>query len=148
MTPFAGNLRFCRFLAAVILSLLWAALPATAVAQTDPCPQSPPDYKYLRYDEDYQYLRNPACKTDALDALKYVPLNADGSVYVSFGGEVREDIEHFNDPAWGQDPQGTAIFPGALHGSCGFPFRAAGSLFCAVQERTGIRTGRRTAGAH
>lgn len=92
-------------MAAVILPLLWAVLPVTALAQSNPCPQFT-DYKYLRYDEDYQYLQNPACKADVLDSLKYVPLNTNGSVYVSFGGEVREAIEHFNNPAWGQNPQG------------------------------------------
>jgi len=33
------------------------------------CPPPPP-YKYLRADEDYQYLSNPNCRTDTLDVLK------------------------------------------------------------------------------
>jgi Alginate export len=107
--PLAGAARsFWQLgLASIFLVASWGALPLATVAQEPSCPK-PADYKYLRYDEDYQYLRDPACKTEALDSIKFVPLNAAGTWYASFGGELRETIEHFNNPTWGQAPQGPA----------------------------------------
>jgi hypothetical protein len=67
--------------------------------------QAPPGYKSLRYDEDYSYLRDPARATDLLDALKYLPLDAGGEVFLTLGGEVRERYEYFHNAQWGAGPQ-------------------------------------------
>ena len=74
-------------------------------AQVAPCP-APPPYKYLRYDEDDSYLRDPACRTDPLDKLKFISLNDSGDIYLSFGGETRQTFEYFDNASWGQGPQG------------------------------------------
>jgi len=70
------------------------------------CPPPPP-YKYLRADEDYQYLSNANCRTEALDVVKYVRLGQSPGWFASFGGEVRENVEYFSNPRWGQQPQGS-----------------------------------------
>src|SRR5258708_3355573 len=74
------------------------APPAEAKADA---PRRPP-YLQLRYDEDYSFLKDPARRTDFLDPLKYIPLNASGEFYLGFGGEARERYEYFHNSLWGQ----------------------------------------------
>lgn len=85
----------------------WFLLPAAAPAQTahlpppHPGPQGqgaalqPPDYPLLPADEDYQYLRDPANRRDALDTIKFIPLNNRKTNYLSLGGEAREKVEDY-----------------------------------------------------
>ncbi len=56
----------------------------------------PPTYNILRYEEDYSYLRDPGKRTDYLDPLKFMPLNADGRVYLTLGGDMRQRFEHYS----------------------------------------------------
>ena len=42
-----------------------------------------PSYAVLRQDEDWSALADPALRTDPLDTLKYIPLNADGTIYLT-----------------------------------------------------------------
>jgi hypothetical protein len=79
-----------------------AFVPSEAQAA---CPSPRPPYLTLRYDEDYAFLRDPACRTDVWDPIKYVPLDAAGDVYLSFGGELRERYEYYHNSLWGQGPQ-------------------------------------------
>lgn len=64
----------------------------------------PPPFKSLRFEEDYRYLRDADRRGDGWDSIKYLPLNADGSAFVSLGGEIRERYEYFDHPAWGSEP--------------------------------------------
>ncbi len=66
---------------------------------------APPPYKQLRYDENYEYLRDPARRTDLLDPIKYIPLTESGTTYLSLGGEARERYEYFHHSLWGRGPQ-------------------------------------------
>lgn len=68
------------------------------------CP-SPPEYELLRQDEDYSYLRDPACKHDAWDSLKYLRLGRSDDEFLTIGGEVREWYEGFRNALWGGGPQ-------------------------------------------
>jgi hypothetical protein len=52
------------------------------------CPE-PGGYSLLRFDETYEYLKNPNCASDFWDPVKYIALNGSGA-YVSFGGELRQ----------------------------------------------------------
>ncbi len=79
-------------------------MPIGALAQPL-CPPTPPPLLSLRFNEDYHFLRNPACHIDFWDRLKYAPLNEAGDAYVTFGGEVRERYEYFKNNLWGQGPQ-------------------------------------------
>lgn len=55
---------------------------------------SPPKFTVSRYDEDYSFLANPANRTEALDAIKYIPLFGGAPGYfLSLGGGVREQYE-------------------------------------------------------
>ena len=71
----------------------------------EPPKEPPPAYTELRYDEDYSYLKNPANRTDFLDPLKYIPLNEQGDWYLTFGGQVRDRYEYFNNYLFGSGPQ-------------------------------------------
>src|SRR2546422_3722837 len=66
-----------------------------------------PAYKLLRYDENYAYLRDPAQRSDYLDGIKFIPLNANADWYLTLGGEVRERYEYFHNSLWGRGPQDT-----------------------------------------
>jgi len=68
---------------------------------------TPPPYALNRADENYEYLREPACRTDFWDPIKDMPLNQSGSWYLSLGGEARERYEYFNEPNWGAGPPGS-----------------------------------------
>ncbi len=66
---------------------------------------SPPPFKKLRYDENYDSLRDSAQRADYLDAIKFIPLNTDGSWYLTLGGEIRERYEYYHNNLWGRGPQ-------------------------------------------
>jgi hypothetical protein len=68
------------------------------------CP-SRPQYSNTRYDDDFSYLHDPACRTDFWDPVKYIPLGVEKGWYLSLGGEIRERYERFHNPLWGQQPQ-------------------------------------------
>ena len=57
------------------------------------------------YDENYWFLKDERCRTDFLDRVKYVPLTEDGNTFLSFGGQIRERYEFFDNYNWGQGPQ-------------------------------------------
>ncbi len=94
----------------ILLIIVVAILSTIAQAFAENPPFAAPPYKLLRYDEDYSYLRNPEKRSDFWDPVKYIPLNAAGSWYLSLGGEARERYEYFNNPTWGQDPQDNGYF--------------------------------------
>ena len=67
-----------------------------------------PPYSLVRWDEDYDYLRDPTKRRDALDALKRVPFGSD-AFYFSLGGDARERFELYrgvNGPPPGVDQDG------------------------------------------
>ena len=79
-------------------------LGATRGAADSSCPATP-QYSELRYDDDFTYLRDPLCRRDLWDPLKYIALDAQGRWYLSLGGEIRERYERFHNPLWGEQPQ-------------------------------------------
>jgi hypothetical protein len=64
-----------------------------------------PEFKPMRQDEDWSALRDVSLRTDPLDGLKYMALEADGSSWLTLGGEVRERYEYFRNANWGRGPQ-------------------------------------------
>lgn len=83
----------------LIAPMLCAAAPA--VAQTGEAWQSP-TLSNTRYDEDWSKLADPANHDGRwTEALKYVPIDPDGDVWVSTGLEVRARMESFTDNLWG-----------------------------------------------
>ena len=77
---------------------------AVSLQAQSTCP-NPPEYKLLRQDEDYSYLRDDACKQDRWDSLKYVRLGSNGDSFLTIGGEAREWYEGFRNSLWGIGPQ-------------------------------------------
>src|SRR5262245_27816656 len=88
--------------AALLIEML---LVCAAQAQDQPHerPEKPPEYQKLRYDEDSSYLKDPAKRTDFLDPIKYIPLNAAGDTYLSLGGEARWRYELYHNNRWNSD---------------------------------------------
>ena len=66
---------------------------------------TPPRYTVPRWNEDYGYLQNPSNQTDCMDPIKFIPLNANGDWYASFGGQIRDRYEYFNHNLFGTGPQ-------------------------------------------
>ena len=67
---------------------------------TSSCPPAP-RYSETRYDDDFSYLDDLACRTDFWDPVKYIPLDAEKGWYLSLGGEIRERYERFHNPPGG-----------------------------------------------
>lgn len=86
-------------------SFAQTASPPQTTPAPSPSPLLRPQYKQLRYEEDWTSLHDPARRTEALDRIKYIPLNPRGDWYLTIGGEVRGQYERFRNPSWGQEPQ-------------------------------------------
>src|SRR5262249_17142479 len=86
------------------LSLVLVASGGISLQAQSTCP-NPPEYEVLRQDEDYSYLRDPACRRDPWDPLKYVRLGAGGESFLTVGGGAREGDEGFRNCLWGVGPQ-------------------------------------------
>lgn len=84
--------------AEVCTALPQSSPPAAPAPQAAP---KPPPFRLFRYEEDYAYFADPARRTHPIDALKYIPLAADGSIVLSFGGEARSRYEYSSAPAFG-----------------------------------------------
>jgi hypothetical protein len=78
---------------------------APAVAQEPPA-YTPPGYQGLRHNEDWSVLaeRTTLESEDLFDPIKYVPLDDSGFAWVSFGGQVRERVEIWDDFNFGAPP--------------------------------------------
>jgi hypothetical protein len=64
-----------------------------------------PQYRlpFLRYNEDYSFLADPAKRTDLWDWVKYIPLGSAG--YLSVGGEVRFRFESYGNEFFNPNPK-------------------------------------------
>lgn len=47
-------------------------------------------YAVSRWAEDWSSLRDKRNRLDAMDALKYIPFNQEGDIYLSFSGNFRQ----------------------------------------------------------
>lgn len=81
------------------LALLGAA-SAHAAAQdaAHPPPAQRPALQQLRFNEDWSSLRGADRR--GLDAIKFIPLSEDESVYLSLGGQARLRAESFSNFNW------------------------------------------------
>ena len=97
-----------RRLIAVVVALVVAAAPSSAQVGS-PAGGTPerPGYQFLRQNEDWSVLPALAAgDTDEFDPIKHVPLSDDGSVWASFGGDLRTRVEAWRDFAFGVTPGG------------------------------------------
>lgn len=83
---------------AVVITLMVALGCPSLFGQEQVPSYKPPAYQVLRQNEDWSGLaaQDKNGSSDAFDSIKYVPLNADGSVWASFGGQIR-----FRTEGWG-----------------------------------------------
>ena len=79
-------------LSTLTLALAGVVAAFTTVARAQPSPA----YEALRYDEDFSVLRDPARRTDPLDVLKFIPLDAASDRWLTLGGESRSRYEYFS----------------------------------------------------
>ncbi len=80
--------------------LLASVSAAAAPAARDPRPPATP----YRVEENWAFLRDPALRTDPVDALKFIPLDPEGTDFVTLGGEARHVWRYFHNEAWGAQP--------------------------------------------
>jgi Alginate export len=85
-------------------TLLAMTLPLADGTQADDAIVRPA-FKLSRQDEDWSALREMAVRTDQWDVLKFIPLNGNGSAWLTLGGEARDRFEYFRHPNWGGGPQ-------------------------------------------
>ncbi|TDR85234.1 alginate export family protein [Enterovirga rhinocerotis] len=134
--------------AARILVTAMLVIPAAWHARAEPAaPARPPAFTNWRYGEDYGYLRDPAHRTgDPWEALKFVPLDGTGTIYASFGADLRLRYEGYRDNSWGRGPKPddryvwSRIMPYAdLH--LGPNVRLFGQLIGAFADRSRLTNG-------
>jgi hypothetical protein len=65
------------------------------------CPVKRPTVMFNRWQEDWGVLANPCVPREPLDGLKYIPLGADPSSYLSLGANLRERLEVNDAPLFG-----------------------------------------------
>jgi hypothetical protein len=126
-----------RFLHILIMVSMVAMLAGPGLPRASNL-KDPPEYKLLRYEEDYTYLRD-ADPSGFLDRIKYIPYADGGEMYLSIGGEIRYRYEYTHNPAWGQDPQdeyGVFLHRYVLHGDwhINSHLRFFGQLYSALEN--------------
>jgi len=89
----------------VLIVVLVASGRFHAQADDSTSSLNPPPLKIIRYDENYEYLRDPSRRTDYLDAIKFIPLDANAEWYLTLGGEARDRYESYHNSLWGRGPQ-------------------------------------------
>jgi len=110
MTPRRPRLRA----ATASLSLFGAALHGAA-ARAEPASSPYPaaangdastvnGYSLSRWAEDWRSMRDAAKRDDPLDRLKYLPIAADGEVYLTLSGEARLRINETTNPNLRESP--------------------------------------------
>lgn len=55
-------------------------------------------YNQLRWAEDWRAMADPARRDDPLDRLKFLPIDADGDIYLTLSGEARLRVNHTTNP--------------------------------------------------
>ena len=67
------------------------AVPTAVQAQsaTTKCLAAAAPYRFLRTVENFGFLRDPECRMDVFDGVKYLPFGEDGERYLTLGGDLR-----------------------------------------------------------
>lgn len=92
----------------VHLASLPVLSPHTGDGSNPPCNASMrPQYHppFIRWTEDWSFLRCKQLRSDRWDRLKYVPLGHNESRYLSIGAEARGIYEAYQNQYWGDGPQ-------------------------------------------
>ena len=86
--------------------MLLVGFPSSLWSETGATPDAGikrPTYRVLRFEEEWSVLagHDRSETGDAWDAIKYVPLSEDGSIWISFGGQARLRYEAGSNFAFG-----------------------------------------------
>jgi hypothetical protein len=65
-------------------------------------------FKLMRYDEDHSALKDSA--RTFYNSIKYIPLSLTSPVYLSLGGEVRQELDYAGHEDWGAAGIGKDVF--------------------------------------
>ena len=91
--------------AAAILIVVVFTASGSARAQA----QGPPPFPQLSFDQNNLYFADSAHRTEFPNQLKFIPLSRSDTNYsLSFGADLRERVESFDHPNWGNGPAGSA----------------------------------------
>lgn len=98
---------FTRSAPTRLAGLVLACCASVAFAEPDPkaAPNiERPTYQTQRFTEDWSTLagHDLTATGDPLDVLKYIPLSDDGAIWVSFGGQARVRLEHWQNFGFGR----------------------------------------------
>lgn len=89
----------------LVISWTITLFAGSALCAPAPAPPAPGPYTPVRWNEDYRFLKDPARRTDFFDDLKFIPLNNDGDIFLSLGGQARYRYEYFDEANFGAGPQ-------------------------------------------
>jgi hypothetical protein len=64
-----------------------------------------PDFKSLRFEENYSLLKNDTVDNDWYKTVKFLPISASKNTFISFGGDVRFQYFYTKNENWGDGPQ-------------------------------------------
>lgn len=78
-------------------------------------PQSRPQLQVLRFEDNYDFLRDSSIKQNKLDALKNIPLGNNN--YLSIGGEINQAFEYVTTPFANEKEDGYWLSRMMLHAS-------------------------------
>ncbi|RUT72495.1 hypothetical protein D0817_02505 [Flavobacterium cupreum] len=67
--------------------------------------QQYPDFKSLRFDEDYSFLKNDTVRNNWYKTVKFLPVSSAKKTYISFGGDIRFQYFYAQNENWGDGPQ-------------------------------------------
>ena len=98
------------------------------------------NFKLLRFNEDYSALKDST--RTFYNRLKYLPLSESGRAYVSFGGELRAELDRAQHEDWGAGNAGRNIFllqRYQLHAD----LHLSGRIRIFGQLRSGLENGRK-----
>jgi hypothetical protein len=80
-------------------------MASAASAQSAADDPARPAYRQQRSEEDWSFLRDASRRRDWWDPIKFVPLRADNTWYVTLGGEFRPFYERYDNYNWGAGPE-------------------------------------------
>src|SRR5258705_3727173 len=84
-----------------LLSCLVVSACASSSSSAQDTKASQCAYAPEGYDEDWSFLRDPSKRTDFFDAIKWIPLDKDGSLFLTVGGELRERFQDVRNQGFG-----------------------------------------------
>src|SRR5258706_15972847 len=90
-----------KYVLAGLLSCLAVIACAARVSHAQAPRPSRPAFASERYDENWSFLRDPSKRTDFFDPIKWIPLDKDGSLFLTVGGELRERFQDVRNQGFG-----------------------------------------------